>query len=462
MADKNQYPNPFQNILFPNIFRSFRLAIHPTKLMIAFVAIAVICLSGWVMDAINPSVAAVVENDTVTSTELQIYIESPAEAEVFIEDSKDSHQRTGVFECLWRFTASHFHFALASLFAFDLAGFTVNVAECFGALRWAVKYHLLYSIVFFAIMLAALSIAGGCLCRIAALQLAQGEKPALSKAISYSVKRFLSFFTAPLTPLVIIVFIGLFVFILGLIANIPYVGELIMGVSMPLALIGGTIITVILVGVVAGFILMFPAIAYDGSDAFDSISRAFSYIYARPWKMGFYVAVATVYGSICYWVVRLFGFLLIWVPHRLVDYGVFAANPEGGDKLHAMWPEPEFMNFLGSAQSAPSAWTQTVASFLVFISVLAVIGLLAAFIASFCFSASTVIYALLRKQVDNTPIEDIYIPRTEEFQPSPEKDTEEMPAETQAEEAAEQADDESPPEKDSQQADQNRSDHSES
>jgi hypothetical protein len=40
----------FDDLLFPKIFRTFRVAIQPTKLIIAFLAVVVICLAGWVMD----------------------------------------------------------------------------------------------------------------------------------------------------------------------------------------------------------------------------------------------------------------------------------------------------------------------------------------------------------------------------------------------------------------------------
>jgi len=49
-------------------------------------------------------------------------------------------------------------------------------------------------------------------------------------------------------------------------------------------------------------------IAYEGSDCFDSTSRSFSYLFARPWRTLFYDFIAFVYGFICFLFVWFFAF----------------------------------------------------------------------------------------------------------------------------------------------------------
>jgi hypothetical protein len=402
----------FDNLLFPKIFQTFRMAIQPSKLIIAFLALAIICLAGWIMD-FSRTVIAVPKTQGET-TELQIYITSPDKFKSYIENYKESGERKGVFSTLWRFGSIKFHGALKSLFSFDLPDAAKNIAEGFKALMWALRYHYIYSIIFFAIALAVISIGGGSLCRIAALQFARGEKPGITEALRFSLKRFLSLFTVPLAPVGIIIFIGLFVFLLGLIGNIPRAGELIMGIFMLLALIAGALIATVLIGTVAGFNLMFPAIAYDGSDCFDAISRSFSYVYSKPWRMGFYTAIAVVYGAICYLFVRFFTFLLLWVTYKFLQLGVWVNNSSKQvNKLAAIWPEPSFMGLRGSPPLATVNWSESFAVFLVYLALLVVVGLLVSFVISFYFSANTIIYALMRNRVDNTALEDIYTPAAE-------------------------------------------------
>jgi len=406
MVSEKESSKVFDDLLFPKIFQTFRMAIQPTKLIIAFLALAIICLAGWIMDFSETVVAT--EGAQGKITELDIYMTNPAQVDSYIEGFKGKSRGIGVFSTRWHFSATKFQGAVDSVFAQDIPGVVKNIADYFKAVGWALRHHFVYCIIFFVIKLAVISIAGGTICRIAALQSARGEKPGLTEALRFSTKRFTSFFTAPLVPVGIIIFIGLFIFLLGLIGNIPWAGELIMGIFVLLALIAGALIAVVLIGAIAGFNLMFPAVAYDGSDCFDAISRSFSYVYAKPWRMGFYTTIAAVYGAICYTFVRFFTFLLLGVTHRTLQLGVWVENSKEVDKLTAIWPKPEFMNLLGSANIATTNWAESLAAFLVHLFLLGVVGLLVSFIISFYFSANTIIYSLMRNKVDNTALEDIY------------------------------------------------------
>ncbi|MHC4185057.1 MAG: hypothetical protein ACYSUC_06545 [Planctomycetota bacterium] len=404
MNSENQSSQVLENLLFPKIFQTFRIAIQPSKLIIVFLALSIIFLAGRVMD-FNKTVVGRGDG----TTELQVYIANPDQLEDFVEGNKEfDNERRGVFSTLWQFARERFHGALYSLFAFDIPGVAKNIGGYFKAVVWAFRYHFIYCIIFGAIKLAIISVAGGAICRMAALQLAQGEKPGLTEALRFSTRKFLSFFTAPLLPIAIILFIGLFVFLLGLVGNIPRIGELIMGIFMPLALIAGSLIAILLIGAVAGFNLMFPAVAYEGSDCFDAMSRSFNYIYSRPWRMGFYTALAVVYGAICYVFVRFFAFLLLLVTHWLLQLGVWVESSNQVNKLAVIWSGPSFANLLGSAGLEPAKWSESFAAFLVYLFLLLVIGLVVSFVVSFYFSANTIIYSLMRNRVDNTSLEDIY------------------------------------------------------
>ena len=406
MVSEKESSKVLDDLLFPKIFRTFRMAIQPTKLIIAFLALAIICLAGWVMDFSETVVATECAQGKIT--ELDIYMTNPTQVDSYIEGFQGKSRGSGVFSTLWRFSATKFQGAVDSVFAQDIPGVVKNIADYFKAVGWSLRHHPVYCIIFFVIKLAVISIAGGATCRIAALQSARGEKPGLTEALRFSTKRFTSFFTAPLVPVGIIIFIGLFIFLLGLIGNIPWAGELIMGIFVLLALIAGALIAVVLIGAFAGFNLMFPAVAYDGSDCFDAISRSFSYVYAKPWRMVFYTTIAAVYGAICYTFVRFFTFLLLFVTHRTLQLGVWVENSKEVDKLTAIWPKPEFMNLLGSSGLATTNWTESLAAFLVHLFLLGVVGLVVSFIISFYFSANTIIYSLMRNKVDNTALEDIY------------------------------------------------------
>jgi hypothetical protein len=401
-------------LFFTKIFQSFRMAIQPTKFIITFFALAIISLAGWLMDLSKTVTVARSNNSETVLTELQIYMSDPTQVHSFIENYKSTGPGQGVFFTLWHFGSEKFHNMLKELFDLNLTIVAEYTADCLTALRWALRYHLLYCIIFIAVALVVMSLAGGAICRISALQVARGEKPGLTEALRFSIKRFTSFITAPLAPIIIIAFIGIFIFILGLLGNIPRAGEIIVAIGMPLAVFAGVLITVVVLGTIAGFNLMFPAVAYDGSDCFDAISRSFSYVYAKPWRMLFYTSIAIVYGSICYIFVRFFAFLSLWISHWFLRLGLWTQNSgQEVNKLDAIWPEPELMKLMNPSGLAATNWTERVATFLVSLFLLAVIGLIVSFIINFYFSANTIIYSLLRHKVDNTTFEDIYTPPDE-------------------------------------------------
>jgi hypothetical protein len=406
MADEKESPDVYKNILFLKIFRSFRMAIQPSKLIIAFLAVAVICLVGWIMDLSNTVVAVTGPQGQIIETELKVYLANPKHLDAYIKRMGQSADRTGVFSTLWHFAAGRFHNALNRLFKFDIPGVVANIRDYIRALGWAFRYHTIYCVIFAIIKLVIVAVAGGAICRIAALQFARDEKPGLTEALRFSIGKITSFVTAPLVPLAIIIFIAFFIFLLGLIGSIPIAGELIMGIFMFLALIAGGLVAIVLIGAVAGFNLMFPAVAYDGSDCFDAISRSFSYVYAKPWRMGFYTIIAAVYGAVCYIFVRFFAFLLLWVTHLSLQLGVLGDNK----KLTTIWSGPAFMNLCDPPDLAAANWSQTVAAVLVYLLLLVVVVLVVSFIISFYFSANTIIYSLMRKKVDNTALDDVYSP----------------------------------------------------
>lgn len=423
MAAENQLSQFFDNLSFTKIFKSFRMAIQPTKLAIAFSALLVLCLLGWLMDlgrtvAAAPDVTvqqirsspahriSVIERPT----ELHYYLAEPAkDVKWYIKQRTETTHNIGVFATLWHFGSARFTEAVLSLFELRFRNVIVNIQDCARALGWAFRYHLIYSIIYFAATLAALSLAGGAICRISALQFARREKPGLVESLKFSAKRFVAFFTAPLVPLGIIIFFGLCIFILGLIGNIPRAGEIIVAIGLPGALLAALLMTLVLIGAVAGAGLCFPAIGFEVTDGFDAVSRAFSYIYARPWRMGFYTIVAASYGAACYLFVRLCAFLVLFVTYHFLSLGLWLdGSTKGLNKLAGIWSEPQFLNMV-QAQTAESAlWSESLAASLIYLLLLAVFGLVASFVISFYFSANTIIYALMRKHVDDTALEDVY------------------------------------------------------
>jgi len=407
MADKQKPALIFGELFFPNIFCSFKIAIHPQSLIIASMAVCLIWTAGITMDFISKTVVVSGTNNN----ELSVYISNPSTLKSYIQEYEDSDHRQGVFKTTANFAFKKAHLAIYALLTFDVARTVREIVEYFKAISWAFKYHMIYCVIFFMIKLVIISIAGGALCRRAALKFSQDQQVGVIESLVFSLKRFKVFFTAPLTPVAIILCLGfIIIFLFGLITNIPFVGELLVVFFLPLQLLAGGIMTYLVVGAVAGFALMFPSIAYDGADSFDAMNRSLGYIYGKPLRLTFYAIIATVYGIICYMFVRLFAFLMLVLTRGFMQIAIFTDNrSHDAGKLDAIWPAPYFTNLLGTPGVVETNWSEGISGFIIRLFVLLISGVVVSFAVSYYFSVSTVIYSLMRKQVDNADIHEVYL-----------------------------------------------------
>jgi hypothetical protein len=279
---------------------------------------------------------------------------------------------------------------------------------------WMATQHSWYTLVFGVISLAIWAVIGGAICRVAALNVAFDERLSFKRALMFARRKFLSFVAAPLLPLGLIVGIGVVLILGGVVTAIPYVGDIIGAVGVLPALAGGFLIAMVVIGALAGGSLLWPAIAVEGSDGFDALSRSYSYVFSKPWRAAFYAVVVTVYGAVCYLFARFFVFILLVSSRAFVGLGVAGTDRPGlGDvnatKLDAIWPAPTFEMLKPAGQQFGLEGWDSLSAFFVCLFVLILVCALCAFLVSFFYSGATVIYYLLRRQVDGTDIEDVFL-----------------------------------------------------
>ncbi len=406
-----------ENLMFLNIFKCFKLAIGPNKMLLSFFCILLLALVGVSLDSFTGTVHTgkynikdgLAYNSTTSINELDAYlIQEELLKELINQDSSKTTQ--GVYLTMWDFTTKNFNEAIVSILSLDMRGlFRCGVNEI-RAFNWALKYHFLYSLVYLSIAYCILAYFGGAITRAAALEFSLGEKPGPAELMRYCRKHLKSYLFAPIAPLAVVFCLGCLIVALGLIANLPWAGEIILGLSIIIALILGLFIAIVLIGAFGGVSLMLPAISYEGTSGYDALGRAYCYTYSRPWKLLYYSVISIFYGSICYMFVRFIAFLLLKMTHTFLKFGMFAesARTQGVSKLEAIWREPEFFNLLGRHTNINYYLTESLSSGLVHLAILLILGVVAAFVVSYYFCANTVIYALMRKEIDKNQMTEIY------------------------------------------------------
>lgn len=407
---------------FLQILRTLGLAIHSTKLGIALTAIVLTFALGMVLDAIwrtSGGVQATAITQFINARELdQPYDEKDGDFGIF--HTWRVHER----QCVRELLGSSLPGGSAAL-GTPLGNYITapgqshplrSLIGIVGGVRWMVECHTVYFILFAIGMLLIWSYCGGAICRIAAVQFARDERLSMRQALSYARgKLFGGFFLAPCIPLFFIALGTVCLVIGGMFLRLPILGDILGGLAFGLALFAGFLISILLIGLMVGGNLFWPAVATEGADAFDAFSRGLAYPFSKPLKTILYAIIAVVFASLCWVFVNLFTYLMLAITRGAVAFGTSpfgwwsrGAEGEAVRKLDLLWP----LEGPNSLYSFPD-WSnltvfEHVSAALIGFFVLLVIGLMWSFLASFYFSGCTVIYMLLRRDVDGTDLEEIY------------------------------------------------------
>lgn len=318
---------------------------------------------------------------------------------------------------------------------------------------------------------------GGAITRSATVELATEERLGMWEALQYAWGRYRHYAWSILAPLVGIVFFLLIMALGGWVARCPVL-DVLVSLTTLLYLLAGFIIMLILVGLVVGWPLMFPAISAEGSDSFDAISRAYSYIYTKPWKYIWYHLVALAYAGAIIFFVKLFALGMVGSVDRSLDFGMggdYADSVRAGVLNYGMLvyePVQEVSSkaiatiashdvtggvltrFLAQTYGLPAIQVDTadisgthhVVAFVAGIGFIFFILAVVSFAVSLGFSLQTIIYLLMRKDVDGTDVTEVFQEEEEEEdylagvgvpeEEAEEGEAEEAPPTEEAEEAA--------------------------
>lgn len=296
----------------------------------------------------------------------------------------------------------------------DGIGVLPSIILMFRGVQYLVFEHFLFSVFLLVGALLIWAYFGAAIGRMAALNVARDERISIKEATDFAQRKYLDFIGAPILPIGLIIFIGFCLFIGGAIISIPFIGELIGAVTFPLAILGGFVIALVLLGAIAGGSLMWPTISVEGSDAFDAMSRSYSYVFSRPWRAALYALVLILYGAITYLFLRFFVLLLLKCTRWFLSAGAGATEhtgtgQEGATKIHAIWSNPTMDDLMPTVIPFGLGGAEVLAAYIIKLWVFILLLALCGYLVNFWLSGSTVAYYLLRKKVDRTDMEDVYL-----------------------------------------------------
>ena len=406
-----------------HIFRALGLTVHPAKISLAFLAIVLTFMLGTLLDWLW-SVRGGVDQQAIQRFIQSVEAKQPYEAksgEYGIYEVLREH----VQECIFNLMGSTV--PAGSVAAGTPVGLYLDTHRQIHPLRnlgslglgfwWLCHEHFLYFVFFALGALVIWGACGGAICRIAAVQFARDEKLTALQGLRYAREHlFEGFILAPFIPMAFAAAVALLLVLFGMVLRIPLLGDLLGGILFFLALIGGFAIALLLIGLFGGGSLLWPAVAAEGQDAYDAFARSVSYSFSKPWKTLLYAVIATIFASLCWVFVNLFVYFALFITRDVVGFGssLFGLWPQGTpdnpvSKLELLWPLSSPSSLYASPDWSQLSWNECIAAFFVGIYVMLVVALMFAFLASFYYCASSVLYFLLRRDVDRTDMEDVYM-----------------------------------------------------
>lgn len=216
-----------------------------------------------------------------------------------------------------------------------------------------------------AMVVTVLGIVGGAIARGAVMETARGARSSLVENLRFALKHAGALITAPLLAMLAMALCGLIAAAFGLLSLLPgRVGEVVGGVGFAVPLVMGLMMILLLVGLGASWALMHAAVAAEGEDSIDAMTRAFGCVNRRPFQ--FVGLVAAV------WLAGCAGLIVV----HLIGVGALHLAAWG-----ASFTAPALAN-------PPTAWTAIVAF------------LVQAWVYAYFWSAAALIYMTLRRDID--------------------------------------------------------------
>jgi hypothetical protein len=232
---------------------------------------------------------------------------------------------------------------------------------------------------------------GGAITRIVAVQLAVDERISWGAAFRHACKKWPAYFAAPLFPLIGVALAAIPVWLIAWLLRAD-LGIFVAAFLWPLLLGMGLIMTLLLLGLIFGWPLMWSTISTEGTDSFDALSRSYAYVFQRPVHYLFFAVVASVFGWLGWLLVKNFAAGVVWLTY-------WAAGWSGTtEQIDAIMSTPPKLDGIGYAGALIIRfWAGCV-------KLLAV-----GFVYGYFWTAISAIYYLLRRSVDATEMDEVFL-----------------------------------------------------
>ena len=173
--------------------------------------------------------------------------------------------------------------------------------------------------------------------RISLLRLTRNERAGLDDAFEYALEKFGTCFAAVSMPIGLAFLLCVPAFLFGLLLGYDFTA-LLVGAFWFLVLAIAFCLGLLLLGLMVGWPLVVSSVAAEGQNAFDAITRAYAYTFQRPVHYFFYALVAIIFGGICWLIVFQFTESVIRLSYWSTAWGANRVSTERIDEIRGILP----------------------------------------------------------------------------------------------------------------------------
>ncbi len=275
---------------------------------------------------------------------------------------------------------------------------------------WEFSYFLfggLWSIVVW-------SFVGLAIARVSLLRLTRNEYSGLDDAFEFAVEKWQTAAIAIAIPLAAVLILCIPTFLIGLLMGFD-LGVLLAGVIWFLVLAIAIGMALLLLGLMFGWPLIISSVAAESQNSFDAMTRAYAYTFQRPIHYLFYALIAIFFGGFCWIIAASLTDGVLDLAYWSTSWG---SNRLGADRMDAIQGYTDSIVIDATDADQPSGMLQAGRGIIGLWNAM-LRTLAAAFIYGLFWCMASAIYLLLRKDVDETEMDEIFI--------SDEKRTYELP-----------------------------------
>ncbi len=251
-----------------------------------------------------------------------------------------------------------------------------------------------------ACSMAIWSFIGLAIARVCLLRITRNETIGIDDAFDFAFDHWLSSFGGVSIPMVAAFALCIPGALLGLLMTFDF-GAAVVSLLWPLVLVFSTAMALLLLGLTYAWPLIVSSAACEGQNSFDAMTRSYAYVFQRPLHCLGYAVVAMLFGGFCWLIVANLSGSIIDLSYWATSWG---ANRAGGDTPRIEVLQGLVSNTETSSEMMLSFSQNTIGFWNGLIRTIA-----ASFLYGLFWCMASAVYLLLRKDVDDTEMDEIYI-----------------------------------------------------